>query len=130
MNELVRTCGMACFVIGIARRHFLADKRTVGYFELFLEFTVEEAEHRVVIPIIIAVHIVNVTIINTVHKVCTKFLVFAFRLIIGVETDWASGVDAAHLLHYIRNNAVFFFSAFQVAVIVVELHFIIYCPEE
>ena len=121
---------MACFVIGIARRHFLADKRTVGYFELFLEFTVEEAEHRVVIPIIIAVHIVNVTIINTVHKVCTKFLVFAFRLIIGVETDWASGVDAAHLLHYIRNNAVFFFSAFQVAVIVVELHFIIYCPEE
>ena len=121
---------MSRFVIGITRRHLLTDKRTVGYFELFLEFSIEETENRVVIPIVITVHIVNVAIVDAAHKVSAEFLILAFGLIVGVEADRTGRVDATHLFHYIRNNTVFLFGTFQIAVIVIELHFIVHCPEE
>ena len=130
MDELVGTGGMSGFIIGITRRHFLTDERTVGHFELLLELTVEKTEERVVVPVIIAVHIINITIINTVHKIGTIFFIFVFCLIVGVEADRTGGINAAHLFHYVRDNAVFFFCTFQVAVVVVELHLIIYRPEE
>ena len=121
---------MSCLVVGIASRHFLADEWTIGHFELLLEFTIEETEKRKVIPVIVAVHIINITIINAVHKVGTIFLILVFCLIVGVETDRTGRVYTAHLFHYVRDNSILFFGTFQVVIIVIELHLVIYCPEE
>ena len=89
VDELIGAGRMSRFVIGITRRHLLTDKRTVGYFELFLEFSIEETENRVVIPIVITVHIVNVAIVDAAHKVSAEFLILAFGLIGYESYDWA-----------------------------------------
>ena len=63
MNQLIGTGRVTGFGIRITRTH-LTDQRTSGCFELFLKFSVEEAEYRIVVPIIISMVVINISVIN------------------------------------------------------------------
>ena len=64
MNQLIGTGRVTGFGIRITRTHLLTDQRTSGCFELFLKFSVEEAEYRIVVPIIISMVVINISVIN------------------------------------------------------------------
>ena len=107
---------MTGFSIRITCTHFLADQRASGTLELFLEFSVEEAEYRIVIPIIVGMVVINISVINCFQKVITKAFAGFVVEIVGVETYRTCRVGLSHIFHYIGYDAEFLFGTFRVGI--------------
>ena len=129
MDELIASCGVTCLGVGIAGTHLLADQRTPRSEELVLEFAVEEAEHREVIPVVVCVVVIDVAVVYGSHEFLSETVYAVAVHVVGVKRDGACGVYLPHVLHHVGDDAELLFGSFGVGVKVVEFHLVVDGPE-
>ena len=95
---------------------------------MLLKLSVEEAEEREVVPVVISVVVIYVAVIDRGHEVGSEAVESVAAYVVGVETDGARGVECAHSFYHIRDYAEFLHGSLLVGIKVVELHFVVDGP--